>query len=596
MPFQEVRRPSIQVGLLTAIACGAGFPCSTLHASVLFADRVGVDRYERLSAVRSRLVGDWLFSPAAFGSAAPDPGAALLADFAADLARAGLAPDELAHVRDHDVPAFLADLAASGVWDDVDVVGFTATFQQTVPSLALATLLKERFPHLVTVFGGANLDGEMGPELLRTNDCVDYAVIGEGDAAFPGLLGALAAGTDPAAVPGVAVRGRPPRPAPRADLDRLPVPDYAEYFAQARAIGLVPERGPHDVVIPFESGRGCWWGAKHHCTFCGLNGATMAWRAKSADVVLAELAEQARRYRSFSFEAVDNILDPSYVETVLARLAEQGTDYEIFYEVKANLTRSDVRRLAAAGVRRVQPGIESLSSRVLALMRKGVRASQNVNLLRWARYYGVEPSWNLLWGFAGETPEDYAEQAALVPHLAHLRPPEATGRIWLERFSPMFTDPQLRYRFRRPEASYRYAYPERVDLERLAYFFEYELADALPDETFAPLRSAVATWQEAWQRPDLPALTYRSSPGYLEIEDARWPETAGTYSYTGALAELYRASAERPVTAAAAGRAVAGALSLSTIELAWAEWERQGLVFRDGDRTLALALPSTPWR
>ena len=36
-------------------------------------------------------------------------------------------------------------------------------------------------------------------------------------------------------------------------------------------------------------------------------------------------------------------------------------------------------------------------------MDKGVRAAQNVNLLRWARYYGIDVGWNILWGFPGET-------------------------------------------------------------------------------------------------------------------------------------------------------------------------------------------------
>ena len=73
-------------------------------------------------------------------------------------------------------------------------------------------------------------------------------------------------------------------------------------------------------------------------------------------------------------------------------------------------------------------------------MRKGVRAGQNINLLRWAQYYGITVSWNILWGFPGESEEDYAEQAALLPDLIHLQPPMSAGRIWMERFSPLFTD------------------------------------------------------------------------------------------------------------------------------------------------------------
>ena len=47
-------------------------------------------------------------------------------------------------------------------------------------------------------------------------------------------------------------------------------------------------------------------------------------------------------------------------------------------------------------MRRIQPGIESLSDHVLKLMRKGTTALQNIQLLKWCREYGVQPEWNLL--------------------------------------------------------------------------------------------------------------------------------------------------------------------------------------------------------
>jgi radical SAM superfamily enzyme YgiQ (UPF0313 family) len=77
---------------------------------------------------------------------------------------------------------------------------------------------------------------------------------------------------------------------------------------------VLPRGARHQVWIPFESARGCWWGAKHHCTFCGLNGSAMRFRAKSPQRVLSELADLARRHHSFRFEAVDNILEPRYLK------------------------------------------------------------------------------------------------------------------------------------------------------------------------------------------------------------------------------------------------------------------------------------------
>ena len=606
MPFMDIDRPSIQLGLLGAICTGYRLPVRTLHANLDFAARIGADRYRRLSEHRGRMLGDWLFSPAAFGDAAPDVAGVLPADFAADLTDLGDDPADvratLLKIRDADVPAYLDDLLTEVRWADVGVVGFTSTFQQNAASFALARRLKAGHPGLVTVFGGANFDGEMGLELVRTMDCVDYAVIGEGDTALPVLLAALAAGADPGAVPGVAHR-RPDGtvaltpPAPLARLDRSPVPDYAEYFDRAARLGLLPESAPRSAWIPFESARGCWWGAKHHCTFCGLNGTTMQFRAKPADRVLTELAELARRYRAFRFQAVDNILDMTYLTHLMPALIDDGTQYEIFYEVKANLSRAQVRQLAHAGVTHIQPGIESLSTHVLTLLRKGVRAAQNVNLLRWARYYGIDVGWNVLWGHPGETEQDYTGQTRVLPHLRHLPPPATVTRIWMERFSPLYTErARLPVRNVRPEPSYRYVYPDGVDLDRVAYFFEYDLTEPSYPTAAAELAAAVTGWRQAWHAATPPTLTYRYAPGFLQITDHRGSTPSGTYTFDGALADIYVACAERPATAAAVHNRTGGTVPVELIDEAFGEFGRRGLMFLDGTLALALALPAVAGR
>src|SRR5438093_1261600 len=122
----------------------------------------------------------------------------------------------------------------------------------------------------------------------------------------------------------------------------------------------------------------------------------MAFRVNSPGRVLEELAELSQRYRTFRFEAVDNILSMSYLQQFLPRLMALGINYVLFYETKANLRRDQIELLSKAGVQSIQPGIESLNSHVLGLMRKGVTAVQNVNLLRWAAYYKIRLIWNLI--------------------------------------------------------------------------------------------------------------------------------------------------------------------------------------------------------
>ncbi|WP_210587268.1 RiPP maturation radical SAM C-methyltransferase [Streptomyces sp. GESEQ-35] len=603
MPFMDDRRPSLQIGLLSAIALAHGFPARTLHANLDFAAGLGVDVYRALADRSGHLVGDWLFSLEAFGAAAPDPQDGFLDLYADDIARdrgipAAQLRDRLLHIRHKDVPAYLDALVDTYPWDEFRVVGFTSTFQQNAAAIALARRLKERHPHLFILFGGANFDAPMGPELLRAVDSIDAAVIGEADTAFPLLLDALAGDGDLAAVPGLARRvdGKVvtgPQPRLTQALDDLPMPDYDEYFRRAENLGLLPRTAARAICIPLETARGCWWGMKHHCTFCGLNGETMHFRSKSAQRVQDELAHQARRYRSFRFEAVDNILDMRYFRTLFPALVESDASYEIFYEVKANLTRKQLKLLADAGVTQIQPGIESLSSRVLSLMRKGVTAAQNINLLRWAQHYGIEVNWNLLWGFPGETPQDSSEQARVLRHLWHLTPPGDAGRLAMERFSPLFADREQILRDLRPEPAYAQVYPASIDLDRVAYFFRCEIEGALPDDDYTTLRQAVADWQRAWQGDaGPPVLEYRQAPHYVQIHDSRRKEDEGTYLFEGPAADLYLACCDRPVTTAAVHEQLGLRGPVEEAQRVLNEFAEAGLVFMDGPLNVSLAVPA----
>lgn len=607
MPFMSPFRPSIQLGLLKAIGESHGFPVDTFQLNLDFAKQIGLPLYAKLGEHRMQLIGEWLFSVEAFGEQAPDPDGRFLEDFSETVAEVvgedtESARRRLIELRSEEVPRYLERMLEGVAWELFRVVGFTSTFQQNVASVALARRIKQKFPDVRLVFGGANFEGAMGLEMARSIDVVDYAVIGEGDTAFPGFLIALQEGRDPAQVPGVAclrdgALSYAPQPSPLEAMDELPVPDYRDYFDRAEALGILQQSGRRAVDIPFESARGCWWGAKKHCTFCGLNGATMKFRSKSPARLSAELAELARRYRSFQFEAVDNILDHSYLKTFLPELSSGAGDYTLFYEVKANFSREQVRALRQAGVARIQPGIESLSSHVLSLMRKGVLAVQNVNTMRWALYYGIDVAWNLIWGFPGETAHDYAQQARLFPHLLHLQPPGGWGPIWMERFSPIFTDRKsFPARYVRPEASYGYVYPKHANLDDLAYFFDYEFEQALPPEAYEGMKKQAAEWLRLWKKGPRPRLTFWYSPELLQIEDARDPESPGSYNFPQPLASLYVTCSDQPRTAAALQKRLQLDAPLEEIEEALDEFCARGLMMRDGDHFLSLALPATTGR
>jgi ribosomal peptide maturation radical SAM protein 1 len=596
MPFARLA-PSPQLGLLKAIAEAEGFPAETFHYALDFAGNIGTNEYEALAEHRGVLLGEWLFSTAAFGRDVPECSEGFLFDFSLELGDLlddiGKPSAWLTDIRTKVAPAYIDHLSTAVEWNRFKLVGFTSTFQQNAASFAFAKLLKRMYPELLIVVGGANFDGPMGGAWLEALPFIDYAVVGEGDLTFPKLLKALDQGTDPLDIRGLVGRknGKATSLRPREplrDLDRLPMMNLDEYFA--RESKCFPHE-PKFKAIPFESSRGCWWGEKNHCTFCGLNGSIMTYRSKSPERVLRELLYYKDRYQVNVFEATDNIVDHRYLSTFFPLLRESGVDLELFYEVKSNLKKDSLRLLKEAGVKSIQPGIESLNTAVLRLMRKGVTGIQNVNLLRWSRFYGLHTSWNLLYGFPGETSAYYDQQNRLLPALHHLQPPMGLSRIWIERFSPIFKQHENIPNLLRPEPSYTYIYPSSVDLAKAAYFFVGDLEATIADSEVEQLSKSVQTWTESWDGANKPSFTFSNTEAGILVQDRRRCDAGVQTILTGIAAEIYKAASEQPISRDRLAALLSSKMEVIRLSDELDELTRSGLMIREDDSFLSLALP-----
>lgn len=157
-------------------------------------------------------------------------------------------------------------------------------------------------------------------------------------------------------------------------------------------------------------------------------------------------------------------------------------------------------------------------------MRKGSTMLVNVRLLKWAAQAQIDVAWNVLMGFPGETIEDYRGQAHLMESLLHLQPPGTCGSLWLERFSPYFEQPDLGFSNPRPISAYRMVYPlADMDIDGLAYFFDYDVRDVVPDSERGVLIDAVRSWQtaHAGNGSQPPLLRAFRGPGWMRIMDTR---------------------------------------------------------------------------
>jgi ribosomal peptide maturation radical SAM protein 1 len=602
MPFAAAARPSIQCGLLKAALARQGHAVEVLYLNLELSAELGHGIYGTLAELRSdHLLGEWLFSVAAFGPRSDEEEYRKAHPSLEEwFEKLSLSFEDLCRMRNETLPALVERWATTIDWSAYDIVGFTSTFEQNVAALALARQIKERYPDVATVFGGANYDGEMGPEYVRAFPWIDYAVVGEGDEALPAIVSSLARGASAAGLPGIVARVgdsvvKDGHSSLIRDLDSLPDPDYDEFFGALVKLGRDRVLGESVPLLLFESARGCWWGEKHHCTFCGLNNNGMAYRSKSPERVHAELRRQSARYQIVNFEAVDNILDMRYLEALCRPLIDERVDYRLFYEVKTNLKREQLRTLAKAGMNVIQPGIESLSTHVLSLMRKGADMLQSVRVLKWGHYYGIKVAWNLLTGFPGETVEDYDRQAELIPKLLHLPPPAGGGRIWMERFSPYFTDADFPVENLEPWAAYRYVYPEdRVDVRKIAYFFDYEMGDVVTDEQLVPMRKAVHTWMESWRKPRPPILVYQRTPDWIQVVDRRNPDEPQVHAFQGLDAAVYDRCGDTDHTAAKVTTLLRDdgfAAEPEEVEEALERFCELDLMIGEDGRYLSLALP-----
>lgn len=493
MPFAALFRPSIGLSTLKAELTRQGVSCKVLYFTIPFAEKIGTEIYVEIANQYPRpsdLLGEWIFSPALFDFSSTNP-----RDYIDEISSAYSAPVEMQffnpqltgiiHKIRERVAHFIEECAQVILSYSPKIVGLTSVFQQNVSSLALAKKIKANAPETFIALGGSNCESIMGMEMKRQFVFLDAVVSGEGEIVFPQIVHRVFEGKSVSDLMGVFTSENltqilkqelTPNAQKTLNLDELPFPDYDDFFEQHSRSSLDKKI---ERQLLFETSRGCWWGEVSHCTFCGLSSESMSYRSKSPARALEELEYLTTRYPGCSVTVVDNILDLKYLKDFLPELAKKKLNFELFYETKANLKKEQLKLMREAGITSIQPGVESFSDKLLQQMGKGVKALQNIQLLKWCKEFGIKPYWNILWGFPDEDPAEYEKMADLIPVLSHLPVPQCAGQLRLDRFSPNF---KFANRFGfvnvRPYPSYFHVYPfESNVLSNLAYYFLYDYSD-----------------------------------------------------------------------------------------------------------------------
>lgn len=276
-------------------------------------------------------------------------------------------------------------------------------------AVAVTRHVKRLRPDLPVIFGGWH--PSLLPAQTLREEYVDAVVLHQGELTLLETVQRLAAGSSLDLVAGCwfkregqMIKG-PDRPA--TALSKLPTPAYdlVDFDAYEAKSG---ERS-----LPYATSVGC----PYDCSYCtDAVFYNRRFNAYDALRVAEEMAELTRSYRLHKIALVDsNFLVNTRRAVDIARgLIASRTRVEWTFQASTDLLcrmkDADVEALAESGVTHIGFGTESASESLLLKMnKKHQRVADMYEAARKCRNAGIRVTYNLIFGYPGETDADRAE-------------------------------------------------------------------------------------------------------------------------------------------------------------------------------------------
>ncbi|MBI3552380.1 MAG: radical SAM protein [Elusimicrobia bacterium] len=297
------------------------------------------------------------------------------------------------------------------------LVGFSVNQCSIRTSLLAARWVKEARPEAFIAFGGQWYADPENTETTLESGVVDAVVCGDGEQTLIDLARTLGDGGRPEDCAGLHLwRGgnvvATPERAP-ADMDALSFLDYSVLDLDDYK---VPDNLYQDALMIMAS-RGC----VRRCTFCGSRYPWEGFRSMSGRRIYDEIKHQLSLRGGYNILKFYDIVTNGNIRHISELCDLLIADPSVKLEwretnciVRPEMTPTLLAKLRKAGCAHVNYGIETGSNRVLKLMRKGQTAELAERVLRDTHEAGIEITANFLFGYPGETEEDFEETLAFV--------------------------------------------------------------------------------------------------------------------------------------------------------------------------------------
>jgi len=274
------------------------------------------------------------------------------------------------------------------------IVGISVYRGTDAISLYSFRLIKEKYPSVTTIMGGAIFSQELivgTPNfnlLLEKTPYIDYMLIGEGEILFLKLLkGELPVDKKVYTLADINSE--------IVDLNVLPHPDFSDF-----ELSKYP-------IIPAYTSRGC----VYHCSFCTEASFWGKYRKKLAPKIANDLLISNQKYRRRLFVLTDCLINPVVTDLSNEMIRRNLNIYwDVYLKVDKYCCDTEYTFLwRRGGFYRARLGIETGSQKVLDLMDKRITIEQSKQALACLAAAGIKTTTYWAVGHPGETEEDFQE-------------------------------------------------------------------------------------------------------------------------------------------------------------------------------------------
>lgn len=298
------------------------------------------------------------------------------------------------------------ELKLSGLpWDEVICVGVSCLLGNQIGySLEVSRYVK-KISSCPVIWGGIH-DPLLARQALESG-IVDGVVCGEGEESFPRVIEYLN-GKGGGNIPGFINKDFPlNKEGPQSGfLDMDSFPDLPYYLINLDK--YMKFRGG-DYSIALETSRGC----DFRCAFCACPQYSGRWRGQSSEKTVASIKRLVEEFKVSTILVVDDNFfgDMERAKKIFRGLISQGVKINLDIQgmridAVENLSDLELKEMCRAGVRKVNIGIESGSSRLLKFINKGITLEQVLRQNHRLSLYGPRVQYNFITGYPTETKEE----------------------------------------------------------------------------------------------------------------------------------------------------------------------------------------------